>query len=216
MRTVRKTMTMAALVVALVLATVGSAFAAETEEAELTDLGTLKARVVEHIEAKIEVFGNRLDQLAGRDGQLVEQLQALFTEGIALAEQLRADVEEATTAAEIAGLIRDARHDFAADARVRLGYAHVQNDLAKFTHRVELLEQTITRAEEAGLDTAQALAEATAARAGLATAASVLAGVDPGTAAGEVVAQIRAAHRAAHSAQAHIRAGFRSLAGEIL
>jgi len=216
MRTIRKTMTVAALVVALVLATVGSAFAAETEEAEPTDLDTLKARVVEHIQAKIEVFGNRLDQLAGRDGHMVEQLQALFTEGIALAEQLRADVEEATTAAEIAGLIRDARHEFAAGARVRLGYAHVQNDLAKFAHRVELLEQAITRAEEAGLDPAQAVAEASTARADLATAASVLAGVDPGTAAGEVVAQIRAAHRAAHSAQAHIRAGFRSLAGEIL
>jgi hypothetical protein len=216
MRTLRKTMTVAALVVALVLAAVGSAFAAETEEAELTDLDTLKARVVERIEAKIEVFENRLDQLAGRDGHMVEQLQALFTEGITLAEQLRADVEEATAAAEIAGLIRDARHEFAADARVRLGYAHVQNDLAKFTHRVELLEQAITRAEEAGLDTAQAVAEASAARADLATAASVLAGVDPGTTAGEVVAQIRAAHRAAHSAQAHIRAGFRSLAGEIL
>ncbi len=216
MRMLRRTMTVAALAVALVLATVGTAFAAETDEAEGLDLATLKVRVVERIEARIRVFEDQLDQLAGRDGSMVEQLQALFTEGIALAEQLRTDVEEAAGAAEIGGLIRDARREFAADARVRLGYAHVQNDLATFTHRAELLERAIARAEEAGLDTGRAVAEASAARVDLTTAASVLAGIDPGTTGEEAVAQIHVAHRAAHSAQAHIRAGFRSLAGEVL
>jgi len=216
MRILRKTMTVVALAVALALATVGSAFAAETEETQVLDLDTLKANVIERIEARIEVFENRLHQLAGGDGPMAEQLQALFTEGGAVAEQLMADVQEANGAAEIHGLVREARGEFAAHARVRIAYAHVQNDLARFTHRVGLLEQETARAEAAGLETTRAAAQATVARADLAAVEAGLAGVDAGNTGPVVLAQIRAAHREAHSAQWHLRAGFGSLVDQAL
>lgn len=213
MRLFRRTMTVTALVAVLVLATVGTALAADTDEP--LDLDGLKAAVVERIDARIDTWQERIEALAGRDGNVAQQLQALFAEGITLAEQLRADVLAADDAAEVRGLVREARATFAAHTRVRLAYAHCQNDLARFTHRVELLEQAITAAAEDGLDTTEAAAQAAAARAGLADAAAGLAGVDPGDTGAEVQAQVRAAHRDAHSAQAHIRAGWRTLANQL-
>jgi hypothetical protein len=213
MRLFRRTMTVTALVAVLVLATVGTALAADTDEP--VDLDTLQANVVERIDARLGTWQERIEALAGRDGNLARQLQALFAEGITLAEQLRADVLAADDAAEVRALVREARATFAAHTRVHLAYAHCQNDLARFTHRVELLEQAITAVAEDGLDTTEAAAQADAARAGLADAAAGLAGVDPGDTGAEVRAQIRAAHRDAHSAQAHIRAGWRALADQL-
>jgi len=213
MRLFRRTMTVTALVAVLVLATVGTALAAGTDEP--VDLDTLKANVVERIDARLDTWQERIDALAGRDGNVAQQLQALFAEGMTAAEQLRAEVLAADDAAEVRGLVREARTTFAAHARVRLAYAHCENDLERFTHRVELLEQAIIAAAENGLDTTQAAAQAAAARAGLADAAAGLAGVDPGDTGVEVQAQIRAAHRDAHSAQAQIRAGWRALADQV-
>ena len=113
-------------------------------------------------------------------------------------------------------LVREARGEFAAHARVRIAYAHVQNDLARFTHRVGLLEQETARAEAAGLETTRAAAQATIARADLAAVEAGLAGVDAGNTGPVVLAQIRAAHREAHSAQWHLRAGFGSLVDQAL
>lgn len=213
MRLFGRTITVTALVAVLVLAAVGSALAADTDEP--LDLDTLKSGIVERIDARIGTWQERIDALAGRDGTLAHQLQALFTEGIALAEQLRADVLAAHDAAEIHGLVREARVTFAAHARVRLAYAHCQNDLARFTRRVQLLEQAITAASEDGLDTTEAAAQAAAARAGLAEAAAGLAGVDPSDTGAAVRAQIRDAHRDAHWAQFHLRAGWRALADQL-
>jgi len=216
MRTLRKTMLVTALVAAMVLATVGVAVAAEPEVEAPLDLEALKARVIEQIDARIANFEDRLEDLEGREGPLAEQLTALFTQGIADFEQLKADVAAATTAGEVRRLVHRAYQGFAAHARVRTFYAHVETDLLKFDHRLDLLYEAIARAEEAGLDTNRATEQAEAAATDLDTAAEVLAGVDPGAIGDGTMAQLRAAHRTAHAAQRHLRAGFRSLAAQVV
>ena len=118
--------------------------------------------------------------------------------------------------AEIHALLGAAGAEFVAHARVRLLYAHVQNDVARFTARVERLDEAIMQAEAAGLDITRAAAEADQARASLEAAASVLAGADPDDTGEGALTQLRLAHRAAHAAQSHLRAGFRSLAGQFI
>jgi hypothetical protein len=99
---------------------------------------------------------------------------------------------------------------------VRLFYAHVQGDIARFAARLEQLDQGITHAREMGLDTTGASVEAEKARASLEAAASILVGVDPADTGEGIMTQTRLAHRAAHAAQSHLRAGLRSLAGRFI
>ena len=212
MRALRRTMTIAALVAGLLLATVGVAAAAEPETQAPLDLDTLRERVIDQIDRRIARFEDRLADLEGREGPRVEQLTALLVQGSIDLEQLKVDTASAESVAEIHGLVRRAHAEFAAHARVRTLYAHVQTDLAKFGHRPGCLEQAIDRAEGAGLDTSCAIEQAAAAEADLGTAADLLSGVDPGAIGDGVLAQLRAAHRTAHAAQGHIRWGFRALA----
>lgn len=216
MRTLRKTMTVLSLVAVLVLATLGTALAAEPDPAPTPDLDELKARVIAQADVRIAGFEDRLDDLAGREGPMAEQLTALFTQGIADLEQLKADVAAATTVFEVRQVVRETYAEFAAHARIRILYAHTENDLAKFGHRLDQLEAAIGRAAEAGFDTTAAEAAAAAAQADLASASAILDGVDPGTIGDGTLAQVQAAHRTAHAAQWHIRDGFRDLAAGIL
>lgn len=216
MRTLRKTMTVLSLIAVLVLATVGTALAAEPGPAPTPDLDELKARVIAQADIRIAGFEDRLADLAGREGPMAEQLTALFTQGIADLEQLKVDVAAAATVPEVRGLVRDALAEFAAHARIRILYAHTQNDLAGFGNRLDILEAAITRAAEAGFDTTEAVAAAAAAQEDLNTAAGILDGVDPGAIGDGTLAQVQAAHRTAHAAQRHIRDGFRDLVGVIL
>ena len=216
MRTLRKTMTVLALVAVLVLATVGTALAAEPDTATTPDLGEFKARVIAQADVRIARFEDRLADLEGREGPMGEQLTALFTQGIADLEQMKADVAAATTAAEVRQAVRETAVEFAAHARIRTLYAHTQNDLARFGHRLDMLEAAITRASEAGFDAGEAEAAAAAAQADLDTAAGILGSVDPGALGDGTLAQVQAAHRTAHASQWHIRDGFRSLAAGIL
>jgi hypothetical protein len=216
MRTLHKTMTVLSLVAVLVLATVGTALAAEPDPATPPDLDDLKARVTAQADARIARFEDRLADLEGREGPMAVQLTALFTQGIADLEELKEEVAAATTAAEIRQAVRETTVEFAAHARIRTLYAHTQNDLARFEHRLDMLEAAITRAADAGFDTTDARAAADAARADLDAAAALLDGVDPGALGDGTLAQVQAAHRRAHAAQRHIRDGFRDLAAGIL
>ena len=216
MRTLRKTMTVLSLVAVLVLATLGTAVAAEPDPAPTPDLDELKARVIAQADVRIAGFEDRLDDLAGREGPMADQLTALFTQGIADLERLKVGVAAAATAPEVRGLVRDTLVEFTAHARIRILYAHTENDIAKFGHRLDQLEAAIARAGEAGFDTTAAEAAAEAARADLASAAAILDGVDAGAIGDGTLAQVQAAHRTAHAAQWHIRDGFQSLAAGIL
>lgn len=200
---------------ALLLAGVGSALALQEEDSPdagaTIDLDTVKEKVLDRIAHRIEWFERKIEELADEEGVVAEQRVALYTEGIAIFEQLSADIEDATNVEEIIRLSVEARREYRAHRRVRGFYVHIQQDIDKFGRRLGFLERAIERADEAGLDTTEAAAEAAVAGADLDAAQTLLDAIDPSSTGEEVVDALREAHRTAHSGQSHIRAGWQEL-----
>ena len=205
----------AVLAGALMVSSVGAALAAETtdavEDAVMPDLDLVKEKVLERIENRIDRFEDALQNLEGKEGVRAEQRAALLAEGIAIFEQLADDVSAASSVGEIIEVARDANREYLAHLRVRNLYAHVQNDIDKFTRRADRLEDAIGRAEEAGADVAEAGVEAEAATADLESAQLMLDAIDPSDTGEGIVDALKEAHQTAHSGQRHIRAGWKAL-----
>ncbi len=199
----------------LMVSSVGAALAFETtdvvEDVATPYLDTVKERVLERIENRIDRFEDVLQNLEGKEGVWAEQRAALAAEGIAIFEQLADDIAAASSVGEIIEAARAANREYREHRRVRHLDAQVQNDIDKFTRRVDLLERAIDRAEEAGADVTEATAEAEAATADLESAQVMLDAIDPSDAGEEIVDALKEAHRTAHSGQRHIRAGWKAL-----
>jgi hypothetical protein len=208
-----RTAAVTGLATLLVVAGLGAASALEAGEttSEAPALDTVKEFVIARAEARIERFGRRIEALEGREGPRAVQSSALFAEGIAISSGM---IDEVTAADDFAGVwnaVRNAGAEYRAHRRVRLGVAHVETDITRFTRRADRLDTLADRAAEAGFDTTGAAAEAEAARADLDSAREALDGVDASAVGPDVVGQIADAHRAAHAARDHIRAGFTAL-----
>jgi predicted ribosome quality control (RQC) complex YloA/Tae2 family protein len=210
-----RTIAVAVLAGVLMVSSIGAAFAFETtdvvEDVAMPDLETVKEKVLEGIENRIDRFEDALQNLEGKEGVRAEQLAALVAEGIAIFEQLTDDVAEASSVEEIIEAIRAANREYRSLRRVRNLYAHVQNDIDKFTRRVDRLEGAIERAEDAGADVTEAALEAVAATADLESAQVMLDGIDPSDTGEEIVEALKEAHQTAHSGQRHMRAGWKAL-----
>jgi hypothetical protein len=197
----------------LLLTGAGSALAAETDPGDdvSTALDAFKEEVIERFEQRIEHLEDVIERLEGQTGVWAEQMSALAEEGIEIYSSAITEVGEAATLREVVQAVRGANREFQAHARVRRLYAHVQNDIEKFTRRLGWLERAIDRAEAAGIDVSAAVGEADAAATDLAAAQTMLDAVDPSQTGDEVVDALRAAHGTAHRGQAHIRKGWAAL-----
>jgi hypothetical protein len=208
-----RTATAATMVALMAIAGIGKASALEAAEgtAEAPALDTIKQRIVGWAEGRVDRFERRMEALDGRDGPRATQLGALFGDGVAIFTGM---IDEVTAAEDLAGVwtaVRNAGTEYREHRRVRLGHAHVEADVDRFTRRVIRLETLIARAQDADLDTGSAAEEAEAARADLEPAEALLTGIDPSAIGPDVVEQLGQAHRAAHDAQAHLRAGLVAL-----
>jgi hypothetical protein len=213
MRRMVKATTSAALVAAMIVGGAGAASALEAadEPAGTPTLDAVEERVVSRAEALIDGFERRIEALDDREGPRARQSSALFAEGIGILSEMIGEVTDAEDLAGVWEAVRDAGAEYRGHRRVRMGSAHVEVDIARFTRRAGRLDALVARAEEAGFDTAGAAAEAEAARADLDSAGELLAAIDPSATGPEVVVEIAAAHRTAHAARLHIRAGFTAL-----
>jgi hypothetical protein len=207
-----RTTWVAVLAALLMVSGTGAALAAD--EADTVDgavLDAVKERVLEKITKRIERLEAVIENLEGEDGIVAEQKVALAREGIVIFEAAAAEVEEAETIREALGAYRDAVREFKAHKKVRKLYTHVHLDLGKFNRRLDRLDTAIERAEEAGVDVGEAVAESEAASEDLALSADLLGEVDPSETGSGVMGDLREAHGAAHDGQRHIRAGWKAL-----
>jgi hypothetical protein len=213
MRKTPRAITTAVLAAVMVVGGMGSASALQAtgETPGTPTLDSVKEWVVARAEARIARFERRIEVLDGREGPRAVQSSALFAEGITIVSEM---IDEVTGAEDFSGVweaVREARAEYREHRRVRLGYAHVEADITRFTRRADRLDTLVDRAADAGLDTTGAAAEAEAARADLDSAAELLAGIDPSATGPEVLEQITGAHRSAHAAREHVRAGLAAL-----
>lgn len=208
-----RTLAVAALAGVLMVSGTGAAFAAQEAETESAApaLDTVKERVLKRIESRIEGFERTIERLGDKEGVAPEQWVALAGDGIAVFEAASAEVEAAETVREVFSAVKDANREYDAHRRVRRLYVHVSKDVAKFTRALDRLDGAIERAEEAGVDVTDAVAESTAAATDLASAQAMLDAIDPSQTGSEVMDDLKEAHRTAHSGQKHVRTGWRAL-----
>ena len=213
MRRMPKAISSAALVAAMIVGGAGAASALETapESAGTATLDAVQERVVARAEARIDRFERRIEALDDREGPRALQSSALFAEGIEILSEMIGEVTDAEDLTGVWEAIREAGAEYRGHRRVRLGFAHADVDIARFSRRADRLVALVDRAEAAGIDTAGGAAEAEAARVDLDSAGELLAAIDPSATGAGVVGVIAAAHRNAHAARLHIRAGFTAL-----
>ncbi len=211
MRKTLRGITIVGLIALLVVASVGTAFALDTTEDTPPDLEKVKERVIDRLGTRIDKLNGKIGKLSESDSDRAAQLAETLTEVVDGYSAAIAEIPNATSVDEVRDIVRSANEGVRDAARVRRGYAHVKNDLAKFGRRLVALRNAIERAETAGFDVTRAVAHAGAAADDLAEAQRAFDSIDPSMTGPEVVETIKEAHRKAHEAQRHIREGFLAL-----